>query len=102
MLRPEPYPNDGVPVQSPLNGWGKERTSRQAIEDPTRTAVRDGMASLSDLEVGGAVTSEILRTVDGQSQFNTSDQEAELASIIIGALKMFRRRDDENVAAPPA
>jgi hypothetical protein len=102
MGRPDPYPYDVVPVQSPLIGRGKERISRQAIENLTRTGVWEGIALTSDLEAGVAVTSETLRSVNEQFQFSTGDHEAELASVIIRALKMFRRRDGENGAAPPA
>jgi hypothetical protein len=99
---PDPYPNDVIQVQTPLSGRGKERISRQAIEDLTRTGGGEGTAFTSDLEARGTVTSERLRNVDERSQSNTGDHEAELASVIIRALRMFRRRDDENGAAPPA
>jgi hypothetical protein len=104
---PDPYPNDVQPMQSPFiptspSRGEKEGLSHQAIEDLIVTRVRDSMARRYDLELGGSITSDRLRAVDEQSQSTTVEREAELAGVIIRALKTFRRRDDDNGAAPPA
>jgi hypothetical protein len=104
---PDPYPNDLRVVQSPVSPTSpsqreKERFSRQMFADAMSTHGRESMTSTSDLEAGREATPERLGTVNEQSQSNTGDHEAELAGVIINALKTFRRRDDDNGTAPPA